>query len=315
MSRWQVYAGTFTRHFAQEVERLRASSNVWWAGKGAGAAGKRAPFADGMRYPAGGELAEGLEVFEFDDVTGKLFYRDAFTSDIVNPQYLARHPRLPVLYASEFSRPGRLSVFAIGPDGTLDRRFTAGTGAADGSLSGDDPVRIGFPAGSAPRHMACHPSGRYIYVVGEADSNLYVLEAEDGLPVRVVGTYSVKPTDFGGDNKTSDIALHPNGRVLYIGNRGSDCVTMCAVDDAGRVEILGYEKTLGQGPSALGVAPGGRHLLVGNTYSGNLAVFGIDEFGRLHPDAVPVTARAPRCLLFASAQAANPPAAPLTAAP
>jgi 6-phosphogluconolactonase len=405
MSRWQVYAGTFTRHFAQEVERLRASSNVWWAGKGAertpaGAAGKRAPFSDGIRYPAGGELAEGLEVFEFDDITGKLSYRDAFTSDIVNPQYLAGHPRLPVLYASEFSRPGRLSVFAIGPDGSLDRRLTVGTGAdlaiavsvhpsgnvayvahysdgtltglhladdgsisgiepvvrghapagaqrfsrhheshftasgngllvtdigleeltvyragADGSLSGDDPLHIGFPAGSAPRHMACHPSGRYVYVVGEADSNLYVLEAEDGLPVRVTRSYPTKPADFGGDNKTSDIVLHPNGRVLYVGNRGSDCVTICAVDDVGRVEILGYEKTLGQGPSSLAVAPGGRHLLVGNTYSGNLAVFGIDESGRLHPDAVPVTARAPRCLLFARPLAANPPAAPVTAAP
>jgi 6-phosphogluconolactonase len=393
MSRWQVYAGTFTKHFAQEVERLRASSNVWWANKGeqgargepAGPTPKRAPF-EGGRYPAGGELADGLEVFEFDDTTGTLSYGDAFTTDIVNPQYLALHPKLPVLYASEMSRPGRLSAFAIGPDCALDRQFTVGTGAdlaiavsvhpsgnvayvahysdgtlaalrlgadgsvmsvepvvrgqapagdqrfsrhhqshftvggngllvtdigleeltvyrvrADGSLSAGAPVRIGFPAGSAPRHMACHPSGRYVYVVGEADSKLYVLEADDGLPVGIVRSYLTKPPDFSGGNKTSDILLHPNGRILYVGNRGSDCVTICAVDDAGGVEILGFHPSLGEGPSSLAVDPSGQHLLVGNAYSGNIAVFRIDESGRLHSDAVPITARAPRCLLFADA--------------
>jgi 6-phosphogluconolactonase len=394
MSRWQVYAGTFTKHFAQEVERLRASSNVWWAAKGeknaggdpAGPARRRSHFSDDFRYPAGGQLADGLEVFEFDDATGALSQRDAFTTDIVNPQYLARHPTLPVLYASEFSRPGRLSAFAIGPDGALARQFTVGTGAdlaiavsvhpsgnvgyvahysngllaalrlgpdgsvvsvepvvsgrvpagaerfsrhheshftvsgngllvtdigleeltvyrarADGSLSADAPARIGFPAGSAPRHMACHPSGRYVYVVGEADSRLYVLAAEDGLPVAITRSYLTKPADFSGDNKTSDIALHPNGRILYVGNRGTDCVTVCAVDDAGGVEILGFHPSLGQGPSSLAVDPSGRHLLVGNTYSGNLAVFRIDDCGRLHSDAAPVSARAPRSLLFVTA--------------
>jgi 6-phosphogluconolactonase len=397
MSRWQVYAGTFTKHFAQEVERLRASSNVWWASKGKGGNGEpppapsRSPFVDGVRYPAGGELADGLEVFEFDDATGTLSYRDAFTADIVNPQYLALHPKLPVLYASEFSRPGRLSAFAVGPGGALDRRLTVGTGAdlaiavsvhpngnvayvahysdgtltalhlgadgsvlcvepvvrggvragderfsrhheshfavggngllvtdigleeltvyrasAKGSLYADAPVRIGFPAGSAPRHMACHPSGRYVYVVGEADSRLYVLEAEDGLPVRVARSCLTKPAGFGGGNKTSDIQLHPNGRVLYVGNRGSDCVTVCALDDAGGVEILGFHPSLGKGPSSLAVDPSGQHLLVGNTYSGNLAVFRIDESGRLHSDAAPITARAPRCLLFSAAAADQP---------
>jgi 6-phosphogluconolactonase len=391
MSRWQVYAGTFTKHFAQEVERLRASSNVWWAAKGekggeggpASPGPRRPPFPDGIHYPAGGELADGLEVFDFDDATGTLSHRGGFATDIVNPQYLALHPKLPVLYASEFSRPGRLSAFAIGPDGALERTFTVGTGAdlaiavslhpngnigyvahysdgtlsalhlgqdgsvesvepvirgrvpagarrfsrhheshftvtgngllvtdigleeltvyratADGSLAYDAPVRIGFPAGSAPRHMACHPSGRYVYVVGEADSRLYVLAAEDGLPVRMAGSYLTKPADFSGDNKTSDIALHPNGQVLYVGNRGSDCVTACAIDDAGGVEIVGFQPSLGQGPSSLAVDPSGRHLLVGNTYSGNLAVFRIDDSGRLHSDVAPITARAPRCLLF-----------------
>jgi 6-phosphogluconolactonase len=391
MSRWQVYAGTFTKHFEQEVERLRASSNVWWAnkgeqdGKGAPAAPtpKRAPFVDG-RYPAGGELADGLEVFEFDDATGTLSYGGAFTTDIVNPQYLARHPKLPVLYASEMSRPGRLSAFAIGQDGVLSRLFTAGTGAdlaiavsvhpsgnvayvahysdgtlaalhlgadgsvtsvepavrgqvptgarrfsrhheshftvsgngllvtdigleeltvyrirADGSLSADAPVRIGFPAGSAPRHMACHPSGRYVYVVGEADSKLYVLEADDGIPVRIAGSYLTKPPDFSGDNKTSDILLHPNGRLLYVGNRGSDCVTTCAVDEAGGVEILGFHASLGQGPSSLAVDPTGQFLLVGNAYSGNLAVFRIEEQGTMRSQSAPIRASAPRYLLFA----------------
>jgi 6-phosphogluconolactonase len=381
-----VYVGTFTKAFIQEVERLRTSSNVWWAKKGSsGAEAPRAPFENG-RYPAGGELADGLEVFEFDDVTGELTYQGGFSEDIANPQYLALHPTLPILYASEMSRPGRISAFRL--DESLSgkfpgRAFTADTGAdlaiaisvhpsgavayvphysdgtltalqlerdgtvadirqvvagqldigatrlsrhheshftssgngllvtdigleeltiyrtdADGTFCAGSPTHVPFPAGSAPRHMVCHPAGRFVYIVGEADSMLYVLEASDGIPTRIVASHLTKPPHYTGDNKTSDIVLHPNGRFLYVGNRGSDGLTVCSLDGDGGVEIVGFHSSLGKGPSSLGIDPTGRFLLVGNTYSGDLVVFRIDDNGALHPQHSPITARAPRCLVF-----------------
>ncbi|WAX58452.1 lactonase family protein [Jatrophihabitans cynanchi] len=383
MTTWQVYAGTFTKHFVQEVERLRADSNVWWANKGADVGAPRpSPFIDGKRYPAGGELADGLEVFEFDDQTGALAFQQAYTSDIANPQYVALHPKLPLLYASQMARPSRLSAFDI-TDGALDWRFAVDTGAdlaiavsvhpsgrlayvahysdgtltalhldddgrvthaepvvrgqvatgskrfsrhheshftvsgnallvtdigleeltvyrtaADGVFTDDPPAHIAFPERSAPRHMACHPSGRYVYVVGEADSRLYVVAADDGVPTHLLGSYLTRPESYAGDNKTSDIKLHPNGRFLYVGNRGSDCVTTCLLDDGGGVQIAGFHPALGKGPSALAVDPSGRFLLVGNTYSGNLAMLSIGVDGELDTAAAPISARAPRCLVF-----------------
>src|SRR5579885_621357 len=55
-------------------------------------------------------------------------------------------------------------------------QLTAYSADAAGALSAMPVVRIGFPPESAPRHIEFHPSGKFVYVVGERDSRLYVLE-------------------------------------------------------------------------------------------------------------------------------------------
>jgi 6-phosphogluconolactonase len=169
---------------------------------------------------------------------------------------------------------------------------------ADGRLDPAPVARVAFPEGSGPRHVEFHPSGRYVYVLGEWDSTLHILSADGGVPTEIVGSVPTTPTGYEGRNKTSEIHMHPGGRTMYVGNRNSDCVTVFAVDDDGRVDALQHQETFGNGPASVRVAPSGHHLIVGNVYSGSLVVFAIDDEGRLHPLGAPVEARAPRSFVL-----------------
>jgi 6-phosphogluconolactonase len=379
MTLWNVYVGTLTKEFATEIGALRAGRSDPWRGNARNLGMQQ----DG--FPQGGRFASGIERFRFDDVDGTLSYADTVADGLVNPQYLALHPTLPVVYAAEWARPSRLSAFAVRGDGSLERLSTTdsrgelavaaavhpsgqvayvahwgdgalsalaldedgrvrsaevvvpgdprgiadrahhhqvlvtpgGTGVlvtdvgndellayradADGTLSPQAIARVEFPANSGPRHLEFHPSGRFVYVLGEWDSMLHVVEAEDGIPIRIVDSISTVPPGFDGTEKTSEIHLHPDGRTLFVGNRKSNCITVFSVDDAGKVEVVGHEPTLGHGPAAVRVDPAGRHLLAGNVYSGSFVVFRIDDDRRLHLVGDPVEARAPRSFVFQQA--------------
>jgi len=182
--------------------------------------------------------------------------------------------------------------------------LTAYRADATGTLSDLPIVRIEFPPESAPRHIEFHPSGQFVYVVGERDSRLYVLESEDGLPTRIRDSYPTPPTGYSGRNNPSEIKLRMNGRTLYVGNRGSDCVTIFRLDPSGGfIEAVHHQPSLGRGPRAISVDPTGQYLLVGNADSGNLAVFQIDDKGGLRSVGSTVQSASPSSIAFVALKA------------
>jgi len=327
--------------------------------------------------------SEGIEHFRFDDSTGSLRHVGTTTGDLFSPQYLALHPSLPVLYAAEFARPGRLVSFSIHPDGRLERQSTIdslgalaiavdihskgeyayighfGDGAltvcpldADGAVLGaahvipgstlepgsilhqvrvtpkgdnlvvtdfglDEVVtyalepsgmvspeiiaRVKFPTGSSPRHIEFHPSGSIVYVVCEGDPRIYVLEAQDYAPHRIVNSHSAVPPDYEGKSSPSELQLHPDGRALFVGVRRADCITAFAVDESGGATPLYHEPSLGRSPRALKMDPRGRHLLVGNWHSNEIAVFGVGDDRRLRALGEPVRVHSPSSIVFVPA--------------
>jgi 6-phosphogluconolactonase len=73
------------------------------------------------------------------------------------------------------------------------------------------------------RHVEFHASGRFVYVVIEAQNELHTYSiADDRLsaePVFVTSTLAASTRSKPGQ-ATSAIRMHPNGRTLYVGNRG-----------------------------------------------------------------------------------------------
>jgi 6-phosphogluconolactonase len=168
-----------------------------------------------------------------------------------------------------------------------------------GLLAEPPVVRIAFPSECAPRHLEFHPSGRFVYVVGERDSYLYVLEAEDGFPIGINARYPTAPPGHSSRNTPSELKIHPDGQALYVGNRGSDCITLVHLDaSGGQVAATDHVPSLGRGPRAITIDPTGRYLVVGNADSGELAVFTIEANRGLRPVGSPAQSHSPSSVVF-----------------
>ena len=190
----------------------------------------------------------------------------------------------------------------LGADRILVERFDATAGA----LEPNDPEGVALPPGSGPRHLAFHPSGRFLYAINELFCTVAAFrwDPEHGrlAPLRTV---SALPDGFSGDNKSAEIALSPDGRFLYVSNRGDDALMVFAVGPDGRLAPAGRVPAGGRTPRHFAIDPSGRWLLVANQDSSSIVVFRIDPTTGL-PCRVgePIIVPEPGCVVFAPREGA-----------
>jgi 6-phosphogluconolactonase len=147
----------------------------------------------------------------------------------------------------------------------------------EGSLTPTEPAHLALPPGSAPRHLAFHPSTRTAYSLNEIDSTIAVLKY-DAAP----GTFSVRqtvstlPATFNGRNTAAEVVVHPSGRWLYASNRGDQSIAVFAIDGDGRLNLVAHVPCGGRTPRGFSVDPFGRWLITANQDTHNLAVFALD---------------------------------------
>jgi 6-phosphogluconolactonase len=155
--------------------------------------------------------------------------------------------------------------------------------AANGRLSPNSPPRIEPAERLGPRHYCFHPSLDLVYFSNEQGCGVsaYRLDPASGT-LSAVQTITSLPSGFTGRNTCSQIHLTPNGRFLYVGNRGHNSIAGFAVDGAtGRLTPIGHAPTEAV-PSAFGLEPEGRFLFAAGSATGRLASYGIDgETGAL----------------------------------
>lgn len=127
-------------------------------------------------------------------------------------------------------------------------------------FSHDDAEDILLPAGSGPRHMCFHSSGKYAYVITELSGDVVVLNVEDGKKAELIQT--VKADTVGGEG-SADIHLSPDERFLYASCRiKSDGVAVFKVlPETGKLERVGYCLT-GKHPRNFAITPNGKYMLV-----------------------------------------------------
>ena len=93
--------------------------------------------------------------------------------------------------------------------------------------------------------------------------------------IEVVGTL---PTGHSGKNTTAEIAVAPDGRFLYVSNRGHDSVAIFAVaQDSGKLKLVGFEPTGGKRPRFFTLDPTGAYLYAANQESDNIVAFHVDK--------------------------------------
>lgn len=134
--------------------------------------------------------------------------------------------------------------------------------------------------GSCARHIVFHPNRRFAYINTEYIGTVLACrwESETG----TLETFQILPTipeDYVGNySLSSEIEIHPNGRFLYISNRGHDSLAIYRIDEEeGTLTLLGWQETLGTIPRYFTIEPGGKYLYVCNQGSGEIKTFAIDK--------------------------------------
>ena len=95
--------------------------------------------------------------------------------------------------------------------------------ARSGRLSPNNTPFTSTPAVDHPRHIALHPSDRWAYTSNEAGDSIGVFSVDtDAGTLERMQTLSTLPDRFdGSQNSTARCEMTPDGRFVYVANRGT----------------------------------------------------------------------------------------------
>jgi 6-phosphogluconolactonase len=165
-----------------------------------------------------------------------------------------------------------------------------------GALVKNQPPAIRTPPGHGPRHIVFHPRlNNVAYVDNEQASSVtrYIMDRYRGT-LTPRDTVTTLPEGFQGNNSNADLRLTPDGRFLYVSNRGHDSLAGFSVDlTNGRLDPIGHFPTE-QTPRSFHIDATGSYLYAAGQSSGKLAAYRIDdETGRLERFATYDVGQAP----------------------
>jgi len=208
-------------------------------------------------------------------------------------------PGTPRAHSATFSADGRWVIFA---DLGNDRLWVYAFDTETGVLTPAPTPWVDTESGAGPRHTTFHPSGRFFYVANELNSTVsfYLWANEDGT-LTEQQTLDLMARVYEGRRSTADIHVSPDGRFLYVSNRGdANSITIYAIDQAtGRLTRVAMQACGGRHPRNFTIDPTGRYLLVANRDTDNIVVFRRDqETGQLESTGQALTISRPMCLTF-----------------
>jgi len=192
--------------------------------------------------------------------------------------------------------------FAVAADAGVDKLMVYKLDPVTATLTPNTPPGVSTAPGTAPRHSAFHPNGKFLFVNNEASMSetAFAFDGEKGV-LTEIHTVSTLPEGYKGRGlSTAETQVHPSGKFLYVSNRGHDTIAMFSIDPAtGKLTPIGHESTQGKTPRNFGIDPTGTFLIAANQGSDTLVVFRIDPAtGKLAPTGHSVKAPKPVCVRF-----------------
>ncbi|MGW5434359.1 lactonase family protein [Streptomyces sp. NPDC004059] len=165
------------------------------------------------------------------------------------------------------------------------------------TLNGETSLR----PGTGPRHLAFHPSGSHAYVLGELEPSVIVCrwDAVAGVlePVRTTPLF---PDGTGEAVSPSAPVVSPDGRHLWVAVRGTDTVSVLALDAAGEhAEPVASVPCGGRWPRDLVLQPSSTRLYAANERSGEVTWLDVDPATGIPHRAGSLSVPAASCVVFA----------------
>lgn len=197
--------------------------------------------------------------------------------------------------------PDPANRFALACDLGLDQVLVYRLDAAKASLAPHDPPFASVKPGSGPRHIAFHPSGRFVFLINELSSTLtsFAYDPKRGT-LKELETFSTLPPDFTDTSYCAEVQVHPSGKFVYGSNRGHDSIAVFAFDaKRARLTCLEYASTQGKTPRHFALDNTGRWVLAENQGSDTVVVLRLDpNTGRLTPTGQSISVGSPVCAVF-----------------
>lgn len=152
--------------------------------------------------------------------------------------------------------------------------------------------------GSGPRHFTFHPNKKYAYLIEEMSGTVVAFAYKNGA-LTFLQRIATHPDGYKDAIGSADIHVSPDGRFLYASNRGDEnTITIFSVDQkSGKLQVKGFQPTLGKTPRNFMIDPTGRFLLVANQETNNIVIFRRDQqTGLLEATGKQVEIPKPVCL-------------------
>jgi 6-phosphogluconolactonase len=247
------------------------------------------PATGTLRHVASGPLADSLAYIATDRsgrfLLGASYPGHKITVNPIGPsgtvqppqQVLPGYPNAHSIMADAGNR--YVLAPTLGNDSVNQFRFDATTGM----LAPNAPPSVRVKEKAGPRHFAFHPNGKIVYVLGELDASVYVLDYDAGSgQLTEKQAISARPPDFQGKPAAADLHITPDGRFLYGSERTSSTLAGFRVDAAtGTLSPIGSVPTEKQ-PRGFKIDSTGRYLLAVGQLSHGLSSYRIDgESGTL----------------------------------
>ena len=192
--------------------------------------------------------------------------------------------------------------FVFVPDLGIDRIMAYRFDAQTGQLKKAADLDVVLPRGSGPRHFVFSPDGRYAYCSLELTSQVATFGYRNGRLVRT-GIEPTLPDDFSGESTNAEVRISPDGKYVYVSNRGHDSIAVFAAGDGdGKLKLVETVSTAGKTPRNFGISPDGNWIVAANQDSHSLVVFSRNsDTGKLEVVGDPIECPSPALICFAEA--------------
>lgn len=182
----------------------------------------------------------------------------------------------------------KIAVYAVTAEGGLVEVVTSSANANPGS---------------GPRHFALHPKGAMAFSAEELSSTVSSFRLDPGTgALQPVSRVTTLPPDFTGNNSVADIHVSPDGRFVYVSNRGHNSLACFSINSkTAELYHKGNFDTRGETPRNFLIDPKGEYVLVANQATDNIVLFKRDkENGSLAYSGVQAHVPAPVCVITLS---------------
>lgn len=191
---------------------------------------------------------------------------------------------------------------ALVPDLGTDKVMIYAFSPSEGKLTPNpDQPWARTKSGAGPRHLAFHPNHKFAYVCNELDSTVtgFAFDSDRGT-LHEIQTLSSLPDDYRDKSYCADIHVHPNGKTVYVSNRGHDSIAVFDCDTgSGKLTLSDLTSTRGNFPRNFALDPTGNFLIAANQNSDDIFRYSIDaKSGKLTPIEGRLAVPTPVCIKF-----------------